>query len=67
MAAAVGMPDEYAGELPVVYVQLRQGQTASSDELQQFAFDHIAERPACPKRVFQVQALSPFSIPGHLA
>ncbi|WP_137823773.1 AMP-binding protein [Pseudomonas sp. D(2018)] len=65
MAAAVGMPDEYAGELPVVYVQLRQGQTASSDELQQFAFDHIAERPACPKRVFQVQAL-PVTVVGKI-
>ncbi|MDH4584862.1 AMP-binding protein [Pseudomonas sp. BN415] len=65
MAAAVGMPDEYAGELPVVYVQLRQGQTASSDELQQFAFDHIAERPACPKRVFQVEAL-PVTVVGKI-
>ncbi|GLZ84574.1 acyl-CoA synthetase [Metapseudomonas resinovorans] len=65
MAAAVGMPDEYAGELPVVFVQLRQGQTASLDELQQFAFEHIAERPACPKRVFLVDAL-PVTVVGKI-
>ncbi|AOE83872.1 AMP-binding protein [Pseudomonas sp. TCU-HL1] len=65
LAAAVGMPDEYAGELPVVFVQLRQGQTASVDELQQYAFDHIAERPACPKRVFLVDAL-PVTVVGKI-
>ncbi|MDH4570976.1 AMP-binding protein [Pseudomonas sp. BN414] len=65
MAAAVGMPDEYAGELPVVFVQLRQGQTASLDELQQFAFERIAERPACPKRVFLVDAL-PVTVVGKI-
>ncbi len=65
MAAAVGMPDEYAGELPVVFVQLRQGQAASLDELQQFAFERIAERPACPKRVFLVEAL-PVTVVGKI-
>ncbi|MDH4564348.1 AMP-binding protein [Pseudomonas sp. BN411] len=65
MAAAVGMPDEYAGELPVAFVQLRQGQTASADELQQYAFEHIAERPACPKRVFLVDAL-PVTVVGKI-
>ena len=57
MAAAVGMPDEYAGELPVVFVQLRQGHQANINELLQFAFEHIAERPACPKQVFLLDAL----------
>jgi fatty-acyl-CoA synthase len=65
MAAAVGMPDEYAGELPVVFVQLRQGQAASLDELQRFAFEHIAERPACPKRIFLVDAL-PVTVVGKI-
>lgn len=65
LAAAVGMPDEYAGELPVVFVQLRQGQAASVDELQQYAFEHIAERPACPKRVFLVDAL-PVTVVGKI-
>ncbi|MCY1395671.1 Long-chain-fatty-acid--CoA ligase FadD13 [compost metagenome] len=57
LAAAVGMPDEYAGELPVVFVQLRQGCLASVDELRQYAFDNIAERPACPKQIFLVDTL----------
>jgi fatty-acyl-CoA synthase len=57
LAAAVGMPDEYAGELPVVFVQLRLDGQASVDELRQYAFDNIAERPACPKQIFLVEAL----------
>lgn len=57
LAAAVGMPDEYAGELPVVFVQLRQGSATSVDELLEHAAEHIAERPACPKQVFLLDAL----------
>lgn len=57
MAAAVGMPDEYAGELPVVYVQLRAEATVTSEELHEFAMSHIAERPACPKKVIILDAL----------
>lgn len=57
MAAAVGMADEYAGELPVVYVQLRAGATASAESLLAYAAEHIDERPACPKRVIILDAL----------
>ncbi|WP_442113828.1 AMP-binding protein [Pseudomonas sp. NUPR-001] len=57
LAAAVGMPDEYAGELPVAFVQLRKGSEVNVEELRQYAFDNIAERPACPKQVFLVDAL----------
>jgi len=57
MAAAVGMPDEYAGELPVVFVQLREGMRVASDDLHAYAMDHIAERPACPKKVIILEAL----------
>lgn len=57
LAAAVGMPDEYAGELPVVFVQLQEGATVSAEELQEFASAHIDERPACPKRIFLVERL----------
>ncbi len=48
IAAAVGMADRHAGELPVAYVQLRPGATASADELVRFARDHIPERAAAP-------------------
>ncbi|MCY1341266.1 Long-chain-fatty-acid--CoA ligase FadD13 [compost metagenome] len=57
LVAAVGMPDEYAGELPVAFVQLRPGCTATAEELQTYALAHIAERPACPKRIFLVDSL----------
>ncbi|MCY1516684.1 Long-chain-fatty-acid--CoA ligase FadD13 [compost metagenome] len=65
LAAAVGMPDEYAGELPVVFVQLRPALAASVEELQRYAFERIAERPACPKRVFLVEAL-PVTVVGKI-
>jgi fatty-acyl-CoA synthase len=54
MAAAVGEPDEYAGELPVAYVVLKPAATAHTTTVQsllQFCAEHIAERPACPKRI----------------
>ncbi|MCV6624870.1 MAG: AMP-binding protein [Cellvibrionaceae bacterium] len=49
MAAAVGKPDDYAGELPVAFVQLYEGKSVDEAELMAFAADNIAERPACPK------------------
>ncbi len=57
MAAAVGKPDEKAGELPVVYVQLKPGQQASEAELLAHAADHVPERAAVPKDVWIIDAL----------
>jgi fatty-acyl-CoA synthase len=57
MAAAVGQPDLYAGELPVCYVSLRPGVAASVDELRQFAEAKIAERPAWPKHIYIVDKI----------
>lgn len=51
MAAAVGSPDAYAGELPVAYVQTKPGVAVSEQELLDFAAAHIPERAAVPKRV----------------
>lgn len=51
LAAAVGRPDAYAGELPVAYVQLVQGAQANADELARFAGDNIPERAATPKDI----------------
>ena len=51
LAAAIGKPDQYAGELPVVYVQLKPGQAATSEELMEFVSGNISERPAKPKEV----------------
>jgi fatty-acyl-CoA synthase len=57
LAAAVGMPDAYAGELPVCYVALRPGATATEVELLEHAKRTIGERPAWPKRIHIVEAI----------
>ena len=54
LAAAVGKPDSYAGEIPVAYVELKPGATATPDELREFAKARISERPAAPAEVFLV-------------
>jgi fatty-acyl-CoA synthase len=57
MAAAVGAPDGYAGEVPVAFVSLRGGASVDADTLSAFAQAHIPERPAFPKAVFVLDAL----------
>ena len=57
MAAAIGRVDAYAGEVPVVYVQLKDGRRAEAGELAEFAKSRIHERPAWPKAVIIVDAL----------
>jgi fatty-acyl-CoA synthase len=49
MAAAVARPDAYYGELPVAYVQLRTGATASEEAMLEYAKSTIGERAAWPK------------------
>lgn len=51
LAAAIGKPDSYAGEMPIAYVQLKSGQNATSDELQEFARSRIKERAANPAEI----------------
>jgi fatty-acyl-CoA synthase len=50
-AAAVGLPDTYAGELPMVFVQLRPGASATAEELREFCRREIPERAAVPVQV----------------
>lgn len=57
MAAAVGEPDEYAGELPVAFVSLKPNATVEMNELSDFANARIPERPAYPKRIQVVDAM----------
>jgi fatty-acyl-CoA synthase len=57
MAAAVGEPDEYAGELPVAFVTLKPGVVVEPGELAAFAQQYIPERPAYPKRIDVVSAI----------
>jgi len=51
LAAAVGMPDAYAGELPVCFVELLPGAEADLEGLQTHAQETIDERPAWPKQI----------------
>ncbi len=57
LAAAVGQPDEYAGELPVAYVVAKSGRTLDTLVLLRFIEPLIAERPALPKVIEVLPAL----------
>lgn len=57
LAAAVGEPDEYAGELPVAFVVARPGTTLDEAQLLAFAAPRIAERAALPRRITVLPAL----------
>jgi fatty-acyl-CoA synthase len=48
LAALVGQPDAYAGELPVAYVQLKPGAMASPAGLIGYLREHTPERAAVP-------------------
>jgi fatty-acyl-CoA synthase len=66
LAAAVGMPDMYAGELPVAFVTLRSGASVKAARLKDYAFERITERPAAPKQVFVLPAL-PLTAVGKIS
>lgn len=53
-AAAVGLPDTYAGELPMAFVQLRPGATVGAEELREFCRKEIPERAAVPVQVVPI-------------
>jgi fatty-acyl-CoA synthase len=57
LAAVVGAPDEYAGELPVAYVVAKPGADVDEEDLLAFAAARIPERAALPKRISVLPAL----------
>ena len=57
LAAAIGRPDAYAGELPVLYVELNAGASATEDELMTFAKENINEKAAIPKKITILEKL----------
>jgi fatty-acyl-CoA synthase len=65
LAAAVGRPDRYAGELPVLFVQLRDGLQADPEKIREFVTARIQERAATPKAVFVIKTM-PLSGPGKI-
>lgn len=56
-AAAVGMPDSYAGELPVAFVSLRAGATVSAEALIAFLRERLEDPVALPKRIGVVDTM----------
>jgi fatty-acyl-CoA synthase len=57
LAAAIGKPDAYAGEVPVAYVQPRPGAAIDPEQLMAFARDRITERAAVPKEIVVIDRL----------
>jgi len=62
VSAAAPMPDQYAGELPILYVALKAGAAATAEDIERFVAERIGEPPARPKRVFILDdlPLTPF-------
>lgn len=56
-AAAVGLPDSYAGELPMAFVQLRPNAEVTPEELREFCRKEIPERAAVPVQVVPIPTM----------
>ncbi|MDP9915128.1 fatty-acyl-CoA synthase [Variovorax boronicumulans] len=65
LCAAVGAPDAYAGELPVIFATLVPGASATEEELLAFTSARVDEAPARPKWV-SVIATMPMTNVGKI-
>ena len=63
--AAIGEPDAYAGELPVVFVTLKPGAQADEDELLAYVRGRVDEPPARPKSVTVLPSM-PMTLVGKI-
>ena len=57
LAAIVGQPDAYAGELPVAYVQLHPGANVAPGELEDWVRERTPERAAVPAAVIPIATM----------
>lgn len=57
LAAVVGQPDAYAGELPVGYVQLKPGASVAPGELEAWVRERTPERAAVPVEIIAVDPM----------
>jgi fatty-acyl-CoA synthase len=57
IAAVVGQPDAYAGELPVGYVQLKPGASVAPGELEAWVRERTPERAAVPVQIVQIDPM----------
>jgi fatty-acyl-CoA synthase len=65
LAAVVGRPDAYAGELPVAYVQLKPGARAEPEELLGFVRERSPERAANPVSLHLIDPM-PLTLVGKV-
>jgi fatty-acyl-CoA synthase len=56
-AAVVGQPDAYAGELPVGYVQLKQGAKVEPGEIETWVRERTPERAAVPVQIIPIDPM----------
>ena len=57
LAAVVGQPDPYAGELPVGYVQLKPGASVEPGELEAWVRERTPERAAVPAQIIPIDPM----------
>ncbi len=57
LAAVVGQPDAYAGELPLAFVQLKPGAAIEANDLLGFVRERTPERAAVPVEVVFIEAI----------
>jgi len=57
LAAAVGRPDRTKGELPMAFVELREGGAATAEDLLDHCRTHIGERAAVPVEIVVLDRL----------
>ena len=57
LAAVVGQPDAYAGELPLAYVQLKPGVTLAAGELEHWVRERTPERAAVPVAIIPIDPM----------
>lgn len=57
LAAVIGQPDAYAGELPLAYVQLNPGMSVQPGELEDWVRDRTPERAAVPVAIIAIETM----------
>ena len=57
LAAVVGQPDAYAGELPLAYIQLKPGAAVAPGELETWVRERAPERAAVPVQIVLIEAM----------
>lgn len=57
LAAVIGQPDAYAGELPLAYVQLKPGAKVAPGELEAWTRERTPERAAVPVAIIRIDPM----------